>query len=144
MLNLVTNMNKSPLPLLLVFALLSSGCAHVRKEKKTQGLTAATYAYGNALRWGYYDTAWNYLDPVIRSRLPPDQLQLKAIRLTGYEVVQPPLLVAEDQDQAEQWVQIDYVRQDTQVVRSLTDHQVWRYDEVGSGWRLTSDPPRFP
>ena len=42
MLNLVTNMNKSPLPLLLVFALLSSGCAHVRKEAKAQGLTAAT------------------------------------------------------------------------------------------------------
>ena len=137
-------MNKSPLLLLLVLTLLSSGCAHVRKEKKTQGLTAATYAYGNALRWGYYDTAWNYLDPVTRSHLSPDQLQLKAIRLTGYDVVQPPLLIAEDQDQAEQWVQIDYVRQDTQVVHSLTDHQVWRYDEASAGWRLTSDPPRFP
>ena len=137
-------MRKSPLVLLLVLALVSSGCAHVRKEKKTQGLTAATYAYGNALRWGYYDTAWSYLDPVTRSRLSPDQLQLKAIRLTGYEVVQPPLLLAEDQDQAEQWVQIEYVRQDTQVVRSLTDHQVWRYDEVSEGWRLTSEPPRFP
>ena len=137
-------MRKSPLIILLVLALVSSGCAHVRKEKKTQGLTAATYAYGNALRWGYYDTAWNYLDPVTRSHLSPDQLQLKAIRLTGYEVVQPPLLLAEDQDQAEQWVQIEYVRQDTQVVRSLTDHQVWRYDEVSEGWRLTSEPPRFP
>ena len=137
-------MRKSPLVLLLILALLSPGCAHVRKEKKTQGLTAATYAYGNALRWGYYDTAWNYLDPVTRSRLSPEQLQLKAIRLTGYEVVQPPLLLAEDQDQAEQWVQIEYVRQDTQVVRSLTDHQVWRYDEVSEGWRLTSEPPRFP
>ncbi len=137
-------MHKSPLILLLILALLSLGCAHVRKEKKTQGLTAATYAYGNALRWGYYDTAWNYLEPVTRSHLSPDQLQLKAIRLTGYEVVQPPLLVAEDQDQAEQWVQIEYVRKDTQVVRSLTDHQVWRYDEVSEGWRLTSEPPRFP
>ncbi len=141
---LTSNMKKSPLLPLLVVALLSSGCAHIRQEKKTQGLTAATYAYGNALRWGYYDSAWNYLDPTIRSRLSPDQLQLKSVRLTAYEVIQPPLLIAEDQDQAEQWVQIDYVRQDTQVVHSLTDHQVWRYDVMSEGWRLTSDPPHFP
>ena len=47
-------------------------------------------------------------------------------------------------DLAEQWVQIEYVHQNTQVVRSLTDHQVWRYDEASEGWRLNSDPPRFP
>lgn len=140
----ISRRNKSLLLFLPVITLLFPGCAHIRQEKKNEGLTAATYAYGNALRWGYYDTAWNYLDPGVRSRIPPDQLQLKSIRLTAYEVVQPPLLIAEDQDQAEQWVQIDYVRQDTQVVHSLIDHQVWHYDASREGWLLTSEPPRFP
>lgn len=141
-------MNTSPprwvfLLLLILVPLLPPGCGQVQKEKKTKSLEAATLAYGNALRWGYPEMAWNYLDPVIRAGLLPEQLKLKEIRLTGYDVIQPPLLVAEDQDQVEQWVQIDYVRHDTQVVKSLTDHQIWRYDETAGGWRLHSPPPLF-
>ncbi|MCO5760120.1 MAG: hypothetical protein EP309_00400 [Gammaproteobacteria bacterium] len=123
--------------------LFAAGCGRVQQEKKTRGLEASTTAYGNALRWGYPETAWNYLAPPVRGRLSPEQIQLKDIRLTAYEVVQPPLLVDEEQLQAEQWVRIDYVRHDTQVVKSLADHQIWRYDEASGGWRLHSDPPAF-
>ena len=130
------------LALLLALALLiTAGCGQVQREKKTRGLEAATTAYGNALRWGYPETAWNYLAPAVRDGLSPEQLALKHIRVTGYEVVQPALLVDEEQEQAEQEVRIDYVRHDTQVVRSLNDHQRWRYEESSGGWRLVSDPP---
>ncbi len=130
------------LALLMALALLvTAGCGQVQREKKARGLEAATTAYGNALRWGYPETAWNYLAPAVRSRLAPEQLTLKHIRVTAYEVVQPALLVDEEQDQAKQEVRIDYVRHDTQVVRSLTDHQHWRYEESNGGWRLHSDPP---
>jgi len=136
-------MNKHWVFLPLLALLLPSGCGQVQKEKKSKSLEATTRAYGNALRWDYPETAWNYLDPDIRAGLRPEQRQLKEIRLTGYDVIQPPMLVAEDQDQAEQWVRIDYVRHDTQVVKSLTDHQIWRYDEASGGWRLHSAPPLF-
>jgi hypothetical protein len=142
-----STMQKSHTPslsvILAVLVLLLTACAHVRQEKKTQSLAAATYAYGNALRWGYYETAWNYLDPAIRARISPEQHRFKSIRLTAYDVVQPTIILAENQNQAEQWVQIDYVHQDTQVVHSLTDHQIWRYDEIKGDWQLHSDPPIF-
>ena len=129
---------------LVALALLSTaGCGRVQQEKKTRSLEASTSAYGNALRWGYPETAWNYLTPAVRARLAPEQVALKHIRVTAYEVVQPALLVDEEQDQAEQEVRIDFVRHDTQVVRSLTDHQRWGYDEASGGWRLQSDPPTF-
>jgi hypothetical protein len=132
------------LALLVALALLSTaGCGRVQQEKKTRSLETSTTAYGNALRWGYPETAWNYLTPAVRGRLAPEQFALKHIRVTAYEVVQPALLVDEEQDQAEQWVRIDYVRHDTQVVRTLTDHQRWGYDETSGGWRLQSDPPTF-
>jgi hypothetical protein len=130
------------LAFLVALSLLSAaGCGRVQQEKKTRSLEASTTAYGNALRWGYPETAWNYLAPAVRDRLSPEQLTLEHIRVTAYEVVQPVLLVDEEQDQAEQEVRIDYVRHDTQIVRSLTDHQRWRYEESSGGWRLYSDPP---
>ena len=130
------------LALLMALALfITAGCGQVQREKKTRGLEATATAYGNALRWGYPETAWNYLAPAVRDGLSPEQLALKHIRVTGYEVVQPALLVDEEQEQAEQEVRIDYVRHDTQVVRSLNDHQRWRYEESSGGWRLVSDPP---
>lgn len=137
-------MTRTAILLLLAITLLAQGCARVQKEQKIQGLEAATTAYGNALRWGYYEMAWNYLDPALLARLSPDALNLKGVRLTAYEVIQPPIILAEDQTQAEQRVQIEYVRQETQVVRSLSDHQVWRHDEASGGWRLHSPPPHFP
>ena len=133
--------NKGLALLMALILLVIAGCGQVQREKKTRGLEAATTAYGNALRWGYPETAWNYLAPAVRGGLSPEQLALKHIRVTGYEVVQPALLVDEEQEQAEQEVRIDYVRHDTQVVRSLNDHQRWRYEESSGGWRLVSDPP---
>lgn len=132
------------LTLLMALSLLSAaGCGRVQQEKKTRSLETTTTAYGNALRWGYPETAWNYLAPAVRDHLSPEQLALKHIRVTAYEVVQPALLVDEEQDQAEQRVRIDYVRHDTQVVRTLNDHQLWHYEEASGGWRLHSDPPSF-
>ena len=132
------------LAFLVALSLLGAlGCGRVQQEKKTRTLEASTSAYGNALRWGYPETAWNYLTPDVRVRLAPEQVALKHIRVTAYEVVQPALLLDEEQDQAEQEVRIDFVRHDTQVVRSLTDHQRWGYDEASGGWRLQSDPPTF-
>jgi hypothetical protein len=119
---------------------LGGGCARVEKEKKTRGLEAAVTAYGNSLRWAYYDTALGYLHPSYRNASPE---QLKNVRVTSYEVVQPPVLTDEAQTSAEQVVQIEYVLQDEQVVRTLADRQDWRYDPQTESWWLHSGAPVF-
>jgi hypothetical protein len=137
-------MNSSKLlPLLLCAAVAcSAGCARVQKEKKTTGLEAATNAYGKSIRWAYYETAFGYIHPDQRKGqgLPEG---LENVRVTGYEVVQPSVIRDENQTSAEQTVQIEYVLRDEQVVRRVSDRQIWRYDEETRTWWLHSDMPDF-
>lgn len=119
---------------------VGGGCARVEKEKKVQGLEAAANAYGKSIRWAYYETAYGYLHPSMRGALPEG---LDNIRVTSYEVVQPPVMKNEAQTSAEQVVQIEYVRRDEQVVRTLSERQDWRYDPETETWWLYSDMPAF-
>jgi hypothetical protein len=49
----------------------------------------------------------------------------------------------QDDDTASQIVVIDYLFEDAQVVRRLTDRQVWRWDDQLKSWWLDSGLPRF-
>ena len=125
--------------------LVASGCASYREDRREDALEAATTAYGAALRWGYYETAVGYLHPEKRkiAEVPKD---LPNIRLTGYEVVQPPIPLGDDEhgvsDQV-QVVRIDYLHDDTQSVNTLMDRQVWRYEPEAKTWWLYSGLPAF-
>jgi hypothetical protein len=125
---------------LAVALLIGSGCARVEKEKKTEGLEAATNAYGKSLRWAYYETAYGYLHPSLRTGLSE---HLDNIRVTAYEVVQPPVMKDEGRSRAEQVVQIEYVRRDEQVVRKVSHRQDWRFDPASETWWLHSPMPAF-
>lgn len=125
---------------LVLSGLLSAGCAMVQKEQRDLSLQAAATAYQSALRWGYFDTAFGYLDPAQRrgKSLPP---QLKNLRVTDCEIVQPPVITGPGE--ATQIVNIDYLYEDRQVVKRLTDHQVWHYDPKINNWWLVSGLPKF-
>jgi len=120
----------------LAVALLAAGCGKVREEGKSNALEAATSAYGSAIRWGYYETALGYLHPDQRRELPPG---LEDIRVTSYEVVQPPL--RQDDDSAIQVVRVEYLHDEVQRVKGLTDRQTWRYDPDTKTWWLHSGLP---
>jgi hypothetical protein len=137
-------MNSSkPLLLFLCVAIAgSAGCARVQKEKKTLGLEAATNGYGKSIRWAYYETAFGYLHPDLRrGEGPPEHLD--NVRVTAYEVVQPPAIKDKDQTTAEQVVHIEYVLRDEQVVDKISDRQLWRYDTETETWWLHSAMPEF-
>lgn len=118
----------------------TSGCATYREDRKQDALEAATTAYAAALRWGYYETAVGYLHPEKR-KVAEVPKSLGNIRVTGYDVVQPPVPVGENE--RVQVVHIDYVHEDVQSVRSLTDRQTWRYDAPTKAWWLDSGLPAF-
>jgi hypothetical protein len=122
--------------------LLFVGCGTLEKDKLALGLQAATAAYQSAIRWGYFDTAYALLHPDLRTgkTLPT---VFKDLRVTGYDVVQPPVVARVGQPEATQIVTIDYLYEDRQVVKTITDHQVWRYDPKLKRWWLGSGLPKF-
>lgn len=117
---------------------LLGGCATIQKDKKVKAMDAATTTYGKSLRWGYFDTAYGYLAPEKRQQVPQ---YLKNVRVTGYEVMQPPLMKGETD--MEQVVRIEYVHKDTQRLKSISDRQLWRYDKEANAWWLQSGVPPF-
>ncbi|WP_295452538.1 hypothetical protein [uncultured Thiodictyon sp.] len=125
---------------LLLTGLLLGGCSTVDKETPDLSLQAATSAYQSALRWGYFETAFGYLDPALRrgKGLPAGYGDL---RLTSYEVVQPPMRTGIGE--GTQIVAYDYLHEDRQVVKQLIDRQVWRYDPKIRNWWLVSGLPKF-
>ena len=125
---------------LLGAVLLLAGCATVEKDKRAVALQAATNGYQSAIRWGYYETAFGYLHPELRKDKPVPE-SLKDLRLTGYDVVQPPTM--QDEDTAIQVVNIDYLYEDRQVVKRVSDRQVWKWDDELDSWWLKSGLPAF-
>jgi hypothetical protein len=130
----------TPAWLPILGALLATGCGTIDKDRQAVGLQAATSGYQSAIRWGYYETALGYVHPDLRrgKTLPTE---LKGIRLTGYDVVQPPLI--QEKDTATQIVDIEYLHEDRQVVKRLTDRQTWRWDDKLDSWWLQSGLPKF-
>jgi hypothetical protein len=64
--------------------------------------------------------------------------RLHQVRVSSYNE-QPAVPVGEDE--VRQTVQIELVNVNTQTVRSIVDRQVWKYDEAGKHWWLTSGLP---
>ncbi|AHF02670.1 hypothetical protein MARPU_01505 [Marichromatium purpuratum 984] len=123
----------------VALALLTGGCATVEKDKRNNSLQAATYRHHTAIRWSYFDTAYGLLDPELRAAEPmPD---LSGVRVTGYEVIRP--LTLPDEDTANQLVLIDYLHEDTQVLRQVSDAQTWRWDAERETWWLHTGLPQF-
>ena len=124
----------------LAALLCTSGCATYSEDRRQDALEAATNGYAAALRWGYYETAVGYLHPEKRKVVDVPKA-LTNIRVTRYDVVQPPIAVGETE--RVQVVQIDYLDQDVQSVHSLTDRQTWRYVPESKTWWLYSGLPAF-
>lgn len=104
------------------------------------GLEAATRAYHSAIRWGDFEGAYGLLAPELRTEAELPAV-LADLRVTRYEVLQPPVIRPDDS--ATQTVSIEYLFEYNQVVRSLTDRQVWRWDDDAKTWWLHSGLPAF-
>jgi hypothetical protein len=124
--------------LVSLVALVLIGCGSLKDGRKADRLEASLSHYGSALRWSYFDSAFALRDPQ-QAHVPlPD---MRNVRLTGYEVVQAPVL--EGEETAIQLVRIEYVRDDEQRVQVILDRQHWRYDPERQTWWLLSPLPSF-
>ena len=99
--------------------------------------------FGNAVRWSDWDAAWSYIDPATRKSLVlpgEEQDRLAEIKVTGYQVRS-----SEPQEDGTivQVVEIHYVDQATQRERVARSRQIWRTDDGGDHWWLTTGLPEF-
>lgn len=131
------------LPLVLFAALcaLLSSCATEKMRSKETVLTETLRSYAATIRWGEYDQAIGFIDPKILSEHPLTSLEierLKQVRVSGYDEM-PAVPVGDDEVQ--QTVKIDLLNVNTQVARSIVDHQTWKYDATAKRWWLVSGLP---
>jgi len=119
--------------------LLLAGCATLHKKSQLRDTTLE--AYGAALRWGDFQSAWNYVDPDVRAAHPltPQQKALyDAVRVAQYDASGPS---AADEDTIQQTAQISLIVKSSQQVYSVLDHQTWRWDDKAKHWWLESGLP---
>ena len=123
--------------LVAVFLLLSacSSMSHPKVDMMAE--------FGNAIRWSDWDAAWSFIDPATRKSLVlpgEEQDRLHDIKVTGYQV-----RTSEPQPDGTimQMVDIHFVDQATQVERVVHSRQVWRTDDGGDHWWLTTGMPEF-
>ncbi len=116
--------------------LLLSACAGVsgRQEKLQNRLLA----YDHVVRWGELSHMYGFLSPTVKAAVPQG---LENVQVTDYE---PLSTVPLDKGKGvRRRVHIEYLHRDHQVVKSLTDEQLWRYDEKAGQWFRSNPPPEF-
>jgi len=129
------------LVLLAASCALLSACATEKMRNKETILTDTLRSYAQTLRWGNFDQAIGFVDPKILAEHPLTSLEIerfKQVRVSGYDDA-PVVPVSEDEVQ--QTVKIDLLNVNTQVARSVVDHQTWKYDAAAKRWWLVSGLP---
>ena len=131
------NKLRAAFALLLVLVLAACGGNALKAKVDTIA------EYGNAVRWSDWDSAIKFIDPAARvqSTMTQEDLdRLKDVKVTGYEV---KTRATQADGTIKQSVEIRYIDENTQVERSKRLEEVWRLDEGGKLWWLTSDLPEF-
>lgn len=131
--------------ILLVTALLAagllSGCQTIGEREQSKILEETLRAYSSVIRWGSLQKAYSFRKPSGEEGLDDIPKGLDNIRVTSYEVVQGPTMTSETT--AVQAVLIEYIHKDRQVIKKITDKQLWRYDEEKESWSLATKVPNF-
>lgn len=122
----------------LMLVCLLAGCPDATRAPTADNLLSD---YGAAIRWNEFDKALDFIEPALRQASPPTELdreRFKQVQITGYEVKDRD--IAAD-GSVTQRVEIRLVNRNTQIERSFTDHQAWRFDPASKRLWLTSGLP---
>ena len=124
-----------------LLVVLIAGCAGVRDLAQQKRFEMTSSAYEKAIRWSDFEKAVQYLNDTAKKKNPPDLKKLKHIKVIEYEVKKTSLM--KDQSRIFQVAEIQYYRDDSNVVKTVTDNQIWEYDTTSKNWYLLSGLPDF-
>lgn len=110
---------------------------------RSESLRVRLYNYAAAIRWNDIDQAVGYVDPALLAAKPftdADRERWQKVQVSRYfEGPQG----SDGQGRVLQTVQIELIDRATQSVRTIVDHQRWRYDETAKTWWLESGLPQL-
>ena len=121
----------------LVVMLSLAGCASVPEELELLDTTLKNYE--KAMLWSEYD--YILTSHVNENMSPQQHEQLKAIKVTSYDVLRSKLLPGGKK--FVQQVDMKYYNRSYGVVRDLRVDQEWVYDETRKAWVLLTPFPTF-
>jgi hypothetical protein len=122
---------------LLVFLLV--GCTSISDYRKIDQLDEANRVFKNAMIWSEFQTAAAFLAPKQAAAVDLDKL--KNVKVTNYNVKK--VIISEPKTRVGQIVEISYYKKDVMIERTVTDNQLWEYDDAQAKWVLTSGFPEF-
>jgi hypothetical protein len=128
-------------PMLLSTVLLLSGCA---TDRRSDALAHTMIAYANAVRWDGFEVAEMFVDPKVREAHPLtdlDRERFRQVQVNDYDDGNGP--VPSGENEVRQTVRIGLTNLHTQAVRTIVDHQVWRYDAEKNKWWLETGIPNL-
>ena len=103
--------------------------------------TDAITEYGAAIRWNELDAALAFVEPGQAAALTDlERGRFKQLQVTGYDVKSSRDTADNGRDQD---VEIRVVNRNTQIERSVMDHQQWRWDAAAKRYWLMSGLPDF-
>ncbi len=123
---------------LLLICTLLTACASLKDRDDL--LEQAQRNYESAVRWGHFDSAFA-MHRNADGSVPTPSPRLGNYQVTSYHVLSRG--VANDQNSADQVVEIKYYNVDYMREKTLTLRQHWRYDAAKQRWAVTSPPPDF-
>lgn len=127
---------------LAAVALVLSCLAACAGNQRSDSLTTTLGAYQSALRWGNFQDALGFVDPVYRKAHPLTPLAVaryQQVRVAGYDEGDGPMPVS--QDEVQQTVKINLINRNTLLERTIIDHQTWHWDAQAKRWWLESGLP---
>ena len=124
-----------------LLVVLIAGCTGVLNLAQQNRFDRTSRAYEKVIRWSDFEEAVQYLNDTAKKKNPPDLKELKHIKVIEYEVKKTSLM--KDQSRVFQVVEIQYYRDDSNVVKTVTDNQIWEYDTTLKNWYLLSGLPGF-
>jgi hypothetical protein len=119
--------------LVATLAACSSGPIHMAK------IDSMIQLYAGAIRFGEFERAQEFMEPSKRERL--DIEWLKTIHVSSYDIVYRKENLGGNI--YEMTVKIRYFIDTDLVEKSITDHQIWRYDPETQKMLLESGLPKF-
>lgn len=127
--------------LVACLALMLGGCPST--SSRQQVVDQTLYAYAGMIRWGEFESAWEYVDPEVREAQPLSDIDIeryKQLQITGYH---PKATMPTADGGLVRTVEIALVNRHTQVERTTQVTETWRWDDAAQRFWLTSGLPTF-
>jgi len=120
-------------------AAMLTACPETREDR---GLSDTLTQYETIIRWAQWDAAVDFLAPEYLEEHPVTRLDLDRLRL--FTVTQYTVRSAVQIDEGKGLIQVVEVKmfnKNQARERTITDEQIWKYDEEIKRWQLNSGLP---